>query len=109
MRTPQEIAMDCIQHAIDNGQTVEGLLHTWQCGCTPDLGDGSVWINIAGGRVYPDKNSTENIKVKPYQIGVSIYRRDGNNAYGIFDARELWQAIVNPPPKQLSLFDEVMS
>jgi len=108
MRTPQEIAIACIQHAIEHGQTVEGLLRTWQCGCEPDLGDGSVWINIAGGRLYPNKESSENIKVKPFQIGVSIYRKDGNNAYGIFDVREIWEELINPKPKQLSLF-EVMS
>lgn len=110
MRTPQEIAIQCVRHAIKYGQSLEGFLHSWQSAVIPESeGDGSVYVNIAGGYLYPDIDSAESIRIKPYQIGVAIYRNQGDDAYGIFDARELWQAIVNPPPKQLSLFDEVMS
>lgn len=105
MTTPTEIATAYIQHAIKLDRTLEQVLSSWQAQVSPDCGDGSVWINVAGGYLHPDKNKSERVKVKKHQMGVVIYRDGKQGEYEIFDIRELWQEVTNPSPKQLALWE----
>lgn len=107
MTTPHDIAVAYIEHAIEFGVALEGLINHWQAQVHPDRGEGQVWINVAGGALFLNLGSTQRVKVKAHQIGVAIYKKDAPGEHEIFDLRELWEDVVNPKPKQLELWEMV--
>lgn len=102
--TLETVAVDLIRPHIERGWALDVFLksHTLSVNPPTAVMPASVWVYV-GGWLFKDKAGDERIKLKSHQIGVAFYWRDGRNEHAIFDARRLWEEIVNPKPVQLEL------
>ena len=102
----QATATDYLRQHIARGWPLDKFLAGHPCEATPSTADTpSIWIKV-GGCMFADPRGDEPVKLKPYQIGVAFYWRDGHNEHAVYDARRLWDDIVNPKPVQLSFWPE---
>jgi hypothetical protein len=105
MMNPKDIAIQSLKSDHERGLTIDQLVGNWWSHCSPDMdGNGSVWIDRAGGYVFPDRTTYEPVKLKSNQIAVVIHHKNSPSEWGVYDMRELWQEITNPKPIQLVLF-----
>ena len=96
-----------LRRHIDAGCPLDTLLAAHPCDMTPSTASTpSIWVKV-GGVMFADPAGDVRVKLKPHQIGVAFYWRDGRNEYAVFDARQLWDDIVNPKPVQLDFFELV--
>lgn len=96
-------ATDYLRRHIERGCQLTALLVAHPCAMTPSTDTTpSVWVKV-GGLMFADPAGDERVKLKLYQIGVAFYWRDGRNEHAVFDARQLWDDIVNPKPVQLAM------
>lgn len=101
------VAQDVVRRHIECGYTLEGFLSSHHAEVSKRGEDApSVWVTV-GGSIFPVREGGQTIRLKPYQIGIAFYWPDGRDEHAVYDVRALWQGIVNPPPKQLSLWAEV--
>lgn len=107
MTTLHTAATDYLRRHIDAGWSLDRLLAAHPCDMTPATDTApSVWIKV-GECMFADRAGDVRVKLKPHQIGVAFYWRDGRNEHAVFDARQLWDDIVNPKPVQLNFFELV--
>lgn len=104
MTTPQEVAISCLKRYIERGWELDAFLSIHLGQVSPAVNDQpAIWLTC-GGILFPQRDGGEGIRLKKHQIGVAFYWPDGRAEHGIFDARKLWEEIVDPKPVQLSLF-----
>jgi len=102
--TLKEMAEQLLIQWNETGLPVDSLIGKWKSFVDRDTEGAVRWINIGGGSLFPDPQTDEQIKIKPYQIGIAIHRKGGVSEYGVYNIPELWDDIVNPKPVQLELF-----
>lgn len=90
-----------------NGWMLEQMLGRIHAGSISP-GDPDTYI-YWGNSMYLDRAGDAPLKLKAYQMGVVFFWHDGRTEHAVFDMRELWDDLVNPKPKQLSLWGEVAS
>lgn len=104
MTTCHAEAVAFIRGYIDWGWTLEAFLAARKVEFYPGAGTlPTIWI-IVGRWLYLDAAGDKCIRLKPHEIGVAFHDKSGHNQHAIFDARRLWDDILNPKPVQLTLW-----
>lgn len=105
MTTLEAAAVAYLRQHIDQGWPLDKFLVGRPCAVTPAVPPEcpAIWIYV-GGHMFADAVGEERVKLKPWQMGVTYCWRDGRNEHAIFDARVLWENVVDPKPKQLELW-----
>lgn len=107
MTTLHAAAITYLRRQIDHGHSLDSFLRWQPRSVTPAiLPAPAIWLYV-GGHMFADAVGDHRIRLKPHQIGVTFCWRDGRNEHAIFDARKLWDDIVNPKPVQLCLWPEI--